>query len=77
MYVYVENAANPAVRFQVMEFDKETGMGKLKGGYGAIITRKINKEELIKRGYKMVKSDVELPLTPRPAAQAKPAAEEE
>jgi hypothetical protein len=70
MYVYIQNEANPAVRFEVMEFDKETGTGKLRGGYGAIITRNISKAELIKRGYRLVQSEKELPLVPPPAAKA-------
>lgn len=69
MYVYVENASNPDVRFQVMEFDKATGIGKLKGGYGAVISRNISKAELVKRGYRLVTSEKELPLTPRPVGK--------
>jgi hypothetical protein len=66
MYVYIENVANPEVRFQVMEYDKETGAGKLRGGYGSVITRNISKAELTKRGYRLVTSPDELPLTPKP-----------
>lgn len=66
MYVYIQSTTNPAVRFQVVEYDKESGTGKLKGGYGTVITRNISKAELEKRGYTLVKSDVELDLTPPP-----------
>lgn len=70
MYVYIQHIDNPNVRFQVMEYDKETGEGKLRGGFGSIITRNISKAELEKRGYKIVKSEEPLPLTPPPKVSA-------
>lgn len=70
MRVYIENIANPAVRFEVMEYNKETGAGKLRGGYGTVITRNISKAELTKRGYRLVTSDKELSLIPPPKTAA-------
>ena len=73
MHVYIESIKNPAVRFEVMEYDKDTKIGKLKGGFGTVITRDISKAELDKRGYKLVKSETPLSLTPPPAAKPKAA----
>jgi hypothetical protein len=70
MHVYIEHAENPAVRFEVIEFDKATGIGKIKGGYGAVITRNISKEELTKRGYVLRTSEKPLSLTPPPKIAA-------
>jgi hypothetical protein len=63
MHVYVESVKNPALRFEVLEYDPDTKIGKLQGGVGAVFTRKISKDELEKLGYHIVKSE-----TPRPLA---------
>lgn len=66
MHIYVENLKNPDVRFKVMSYDKATKIAKLKGEYGAEFTRDISKEALEKFGYKLVKSENELPLMSAP-----------
>lgn len=70
MYVYVEHVKDPDVRFQVMSYDKETHMAKLKGEYGAEFTQDISKEALKKKGYHIRQSEKELPLqsSRKPAA---------
>jgi len=73
MHVYVENIKNPGVRFEVMEYDAETKIAKLKGGFGVIFSRNISKPEMEKHGYKIVQSEEALSLTPPPAAPAAPA----
>ena len=50
MHVYVENIKNPGVRFEVMEYDTETKIAKLKGGFGVIFSRNISKAEMEKHG---------------------------
>jgi adenine specific DNA methylase Mod len=78
VFVYIESIKNPAVRFEVLEYDKETKIGKLRGGFGTVITRDISKDELVKRGYKIIKSETPLSLTPPPVkGEAKPKVEVE
>lgn len=67
MHVYVQNVKNPGVRFEVLEYDNETKIGKLQGGFGAKFSRNISKPELEKYGYKIVQSEEPLSLTPPPA----------
>jgi hypothetical protein len=76
MFVYIESIKNPTIRFEVLEYDKDTKIGKLKGGFGTVITRDISKEELQKRGYKIIKSETALSLTAPPTSEKpKPKAE--
>ena len=82
MYVYVEHVKDPDVRFLVVSYDKETHDAKLKGEYGAEFTQNISKDSLIKRGYRIRKSEKELPLQssskPKPPkGKAKVTTEEE
>lgn len=69
MHIYLENLKNPSVRFKVVSYDKETKQAKLKGGYGAEFTRDISKPSLAKFGYKLVKTEKELPLVAAPAKE--------
>ncbi|HEX6825821.1 MAG TPA: hypothetical protein VF077_05825 [Nitrospiraceae bacterium] len=55
MTLYIENLKNPKVRFKVISYDKETGVGTLEGEYGARFTRPLGKEQLSRFGYKVVK----------------------
>ena len=73
MHVYVENIKNPGVRFEVMEYDTETKIAKLKGSFGVIFSRNISKAEMEKHGYKIVKSEEVLSLVPPPVTPAAPA----
>ena len=66
MYVYVESINNPSVRFEVLNYDKESGNAKLRGAFGAEFTRSIAKPDLKKYGFKVVSSEKELPLSNRP-----------
>lgn len=80
MYVYVEHVKDPDVRFQVVSYDKDTHTALLKGEYGAEFSQDISKEALVKKGYKIVKSETKLPLNSsrKPAApKAKVATTEE
>jgi hypothetical protein len=63
MPIYIQNVKNPNVRFEVLAYDKTTGMGKIKGELGAEFTRDISKPALEKYGYAVVKSDKPLPLS--------------
>lgn len=72
MHIYLENLKDPDVRFKVMSYDKETKVAKLKGGYGAEFSRDISKASLAKFGYKIVKSEAELPLVSAPKVKAAP-----
>jgi hypothetical protein len=72
MYLYAENIKNPNLRFEVIEYDKETKMGKLRGEYGAEFTRELSKEAMKKFGYKIVQSETKLPLTVPPEPKASP-----
>ncbi len=74
MYVYIENIKNPNIRFKVNKYDKETKLGTLEGEYGAVFSRDLSKASLEKYGYKLVKSDVELPLLSSDKAKAAAAA---
>lgn len=74
MNIYLENIKNPDIRFKVMSYDKETKQAKLKGGYGAEFTRDISKVSLEKFGYKLVKTEKELPLVSAPKEKAAPKA---
>ncbi len=62
MFVYIENIKNPTVRFRVLAYDKDSKMGKLAGEYGAEFSRDLSKPALAKFGYRIVKSEEELPL---------------
>jgi hypothetical protein len=66
MNVYIESVKNPNLRFKVVEYNAETKQGTLMGGFGVTFTRNISKEELKLRGFKVVKSEDELPLTAPP-----------
>jgi hypothetical protein len=71
MYVYIENLKDPSVRFRVVEYDKESKMGKLEGEYGAKFSRDLSKASLAKFGYKIVKSEKQLALVSSPKAREK------
>jgi len=64
MHIYLEHLTTMA-RFEVMEYDKETKMAKLRGEYGAQFSRDISKESLARLGYKIIKSEEVLPLRPK------------
>jgi len=64
--LYIENLKNPKVRFKVISYDAETGVGLLEGEYGARFTRPLGKEQLSRFGYKVVKVDED------PAEEDKP-----
>lgn len=66
MNVYIESIKNPSLRFKVLEYDANTKHGTLMGGFGVTFSRNISKEELQLRGFKIVKSEKELPLTSPP-----------
>lgn len=66
MFVYVESVNNPSIRFQVVEYDKVSGMAKLRGAFGAEFTRSIAKPDLKKYGFKVVPSEKELSLGDAP-----------
>jgi hypothetical protein len=66
MYVYVESINNPSVRFEVLNYDAESGTAKLRGAFGAEFTRSIAKPDLKKYGFKVVSSEKELSLGDRP-----------
>jgi len=66
MFVYVENLKNPTVRFEVLSYDKETKVAKLLGEYGTEFSRELSKESMAKFGYRIVKSETELPLKSSP-----------
>jgi len=74
MYVYIQNIKNPDIRFKVNKYDKDTKLGTLEGEFGAVFSRDLSKASLEKYGYKLVKSEVELPLLS--SAKAKAAAAE-
>ena len=69
MFVYVESINNPSVRFEVVTYDKASGMAKLRGAFGAEFTRCISKADLKKYGFKVLSSEKELPLGDRPGAK--------
>lgn len=71
MYVYVESIKNPALRFEVLEYDRGTKIGKLFGGLGTPFTRNISRAELEKLGYHIVQSETERPLASAIAAPPK------
>jgi hypothetical protein len=77
MHFYLQNIKDENIRFEVIEFDKETKVGKLRGEYGAVISRDISKESLTKLGYRFVKSEKPLPLSSAPKKPAAPKEEEE
>lgn len=62
MHVYVEHVRDKAIRFEVLSFDADTNMGKLRGGLGTELMRDISRPMLEKYNYKLVRSDKELPL---------------
>ena len=62
MFIYIENIKTPEIRFKVESYDKESKIGKLRGGYGAEFSRGLSKEELARYGYRIVKSETELPI---------------
>jgi hypothetical protein len=66
MFVYVESLTNPSIRFQVLDYDKESGKAKLRGAFGAEFTRSIAKADLKKYGFKVVPSEKELSLGDAP-----------
>lgn len=72
-FVYVENVKDPSVRFRVKSYDKETKMGTLEGEFGAEFSRSLSKADLAKFGYRLVKSEVELPLLSAAKAKEKAA----
>lgn len=76
MPVYVESVKNSAIRFEVLEYDKESKLGKLKGGFGTVISRNISKPELERLGYKLIQSETALPLTPPPKGKGEAPPEE-
>lgn len=59
MKVYVQNIKTPDLRFEVLEFDKATGIGKLRGKHGTEWTRDISKPTLEKCGYKLTRVEDE------------------
>jgi hypothetical protein len=61
-FIYVEHKVNTALRFQVLGFNAETGMGKLRSSLGIDFERLITKDELDKRNYRLRKSATELPM---------------
>ncbi len=67
MQIYIESETG--VRFRVLEYDKESGEAALQGAFGATFRRNISKPMLQKYGFKVVKSDKELPLNDRPGLQ--------
>lgn len=71
MYIYVENVKDPSVRFQVVSYDKDTKQGKLKGEFGSEFTRDLSKPALDRYGYKLIRSEQELPLVSAPVPKAK------
>lgn len=66
-YVYVEHIKSPEIRFQVLSYDEETGMGKLLSSIGVTIDRLITPEELKKRDYRIITSDQQMDLADWPA----------
>lgn len=54
MRIFLEHLDNPVLRFEVLEFDKSTGMGKLRGRHGTEWTRDISKPMLKKCRYRLV-----------------------
>lgn len=62
MHVYIENVKTPAIRFEVLAYDKGTKVARLRGEYGAEFDRNIGKDVLEKYGYKIVQSEKPLPL---------------
>lgn len=66
-FLYVEHRVHANMRFQILGYNAETGMGKLRSSLGVDFERLITKEELEKRNYKLRKSDVELPMGDWPA----------
>ena len=53
---FLQSIHKPEVRFEILEFDKSTGMAKLKGQM-AEFEEPISKERMEKYGYKIVKED--------------------
>lgn len=78
MFLYIESTkAGPVIRFQVLAYDKDSGIGKLKGELGTEFSRDISKPALEKYGYKVVKSESELKLAPKEQVKAAPPSPEE
>lgn len=67
IYLYVEHRVNTDLRFQVIGYNEDTGMGTLKGSIGVTFERLITKEELEKRNYRLKRSETELPMGDWPA----------
>lgn len=66
MYVYVQSTASPNVRFEVKEYDPDSGVATLRGAFGAEFKRSIAKADLVKYGFTVVKSEKELSLGDAP-----------
>lgn len=66
MFIYLQSCKNPEIRFEVVGFDADTGIGKLRGLYGAEFSRDISRPQLEKLGYKIVKSETPLMQQTRP-----------
>lgn len=76
MHLYLESTKAPGVRFEVTEYDKETKTATIRGEFGGEFTHVLSKAAMDSLGFKLVKSEKELPLTP-PPPKAKGKVEEE
>lgn len=62
MHLYVQSKSDQQIRFEVLSFDKASGIGKLRSALGTDITRDISRAALDKYGYAIVQSEEPLPL---------------
>ncbi len=69
MHLYVQSTTYPSVRFEVKDYDPESGMATLRGAFGAEFRRCISKPDLKKYGFTVVKSEKELSLGDMPGLQ--------
>lgn len=57
MRVFLVSIRDPRVRFEVLDYDPELRVGKLKGPTGSVFIRDISKKACEKYGYRKVVID--------------------